>query len=57
MGRQGVLIALVIIVVIVAGLIIYRSTRPPVKPLTPEEVEVLKQPGPASPIGGAVGGQ
>lgn len=56
--RNMVLVILVITVLLVAVLAIYKATRPPVASVSPEEMKLLTQPGgPASPVGGAAGGQ
>lgn len=57
MSRNLVIGAIAVVLILLAALIIYRASRPPVKPLTPEEWEILKRPGPASPVGGGVGGE
>ncbi len=51
--RNAVLAIVAVLLLVVAGFIIYRATRPPVASVSPEEMKLLKQPGgPASPVGG-----
>jgi uncharacterized membrane protein len=54
--RNTVLAIVAVLLLLVAGFIIYRATRPPVASVSPEEMKMLTQPGgPASPVGGGAG--
>jgi hypothetical protein len=54
--RNTVLAIVAVLLLLVAGFIIYRATRPPVASVSPEEMKLLTQPGgPASPVGGGAG--
>jgi uncharacterized membrane protein len=55
--RNTVLAIVAVLLLLVAGFIIYRATRPPVALVSPEEMKImLTQPGgPASPVGGGAG--
>jgi hypothetical protein len=54
--RNTVLAIVAVLLLLVAGFIIYRATRPPVALVSPEEMKMLTQPGgPASPVGGGAG--
>ncbi len=54
--RNTVLAVVAVLLLLVAGFIIYRTTRPPVASVSPEEMKLLTQPGgPASPVGGGWG--
>jgi hypothetical protein len=54
--RNTVLAIVAVLLLLVAGFIIYRATRLPVALVSPEEMKMLTQPGgPASPVGGGAG--
>jgi hypothetical protein len=54
--RNTALAIVAVLLLLVAGFIIYRATRPPVASVSPEEMKLLTQPGgPDSPVGGGAG--
>ncbi len=52
MDRRVVLGLVAVVLLVIAAFLIYRASRPPVRPLTPEERQALQKPGPLSPQGG-----
>lgn len=56
MSRNTILAIVAVVLLVLAAFFIYRASRPPVQPLTPEEMEALKKPGPLSPQGGGATG-
>ncbi|MFA0733228.1 MAG: hypothetical protein LKKZDAJK_001364 [Candidatus Fervidibacter sp.] len=54
--RNAILAVVAVLLLVVAGFLIYRATRPPVASVSPEEMKLLTKPGgPASPVGGGAG--
>jgi len=54
--RNAVLAIVAALLLVVAGFLIYRATRPPVASVNPEEMKLLTKPGgPAGPVGGGTG--
>ncbi|MFA0760497.1 MAG: hypothetical protein HZLCBSQH_000591 [Candidatus Fervidibacterota bacterium] len=54
--RNAILAVVAVLLLVVAGFLIYRATRPPVASVSPEEMKLLTKPGgPAGPVGGGAG--